>query len=86
MVGLRLAMGAWVCRGFVLFVGGVDRLLARSGGPTPGGVRARAVIDDRTRNLSIQQTLRVTHLWLTTTIQRHAPIRSNASFARLRTV
>jgi hypothetical protein len=31
------------------FAGGVDRLLARSGVPTPGGVRARAAIEDRTR-------------------------------------
>src|SRR5215831_5251774 len=31
--------------------GGVDQSLARSGVPTPGGVRGRAMIDDRTRSL-----------------------------------
>ena len=39
----------------VLSAGGVDRLLARSGVPTPGGVRARAVIDDRTRNIHLHR-------------------------------
>jgi hypothetical protein len=33
----------------ILFAGGADLPLARSGVPTPGGVRGRAVIGDRTR-------------------------------------
>ena len=34
--------------------GGADQPLARSGVPTPGGVRGRAAIGDRTRNILLR--------------------------------
>ena len=37
------------------FAGGIDRLLAHRGVPIPGGVRARAAIDDRTRKFSLSE-------------------------------
>ena len=41
----------WMSLSLALFAGGADLPLARSGVPTLGGVRGRAVIGDRTRFL-----------------------------------